>query len=56
MSPFHTLSRPALIGLAAALETGRLTAPFYAATLTGHVPAAMRHDVAAELESLIRWA
>lgn len=52
MSPFHHLSRPALIGLAAALETGRLTAPFYAATLTGHVPAAMRHDVAAELEKL----
>jgi hypothetical protein len=28
MSPFHHLSRPALIGLAAALKTGRLTAPF----------------------------
>ncbi len=28
MSPFHHLSRPALIGLAAALETGRLI-PFW---------------------------
>lgn len=52
MSPFHHLSRPALIGLAAALETGRLPAPFSAVRLTGHVPAAMRHDVAAELEKL----
>ena len=52
MSCFHHLSRPALISLAAALETGRLTTPFSAATLTGYVPTAMRHDVATELEKL----
>jgi PLD-like domain len=54
MSSFLHLSRPACIGLAAALETGRLTAPFYAAVLTGLVPAAMRHEVVAELEMLDR--
>jgi hypothetical protein len=54
MSSFLHLSRPACIGLAAALETGRLTAPFYAAALTGLVPAAMRHEVVAELEMLDR--
>jgi phosphatidylserine/phosphatidylglycerophosphate/cardiolipin synthase-like enzyme len=53
MSILHQLSRPALIGLAAAaLETGRLVAPYYAASLTGIVPAAMRNSIATELQSL----
>jgi len=52
MSAFHQLSRPALMGLAAALEADRLNPPFYAASLSGYVPLALRLVVAAELERL----
>lgn len=52
MSPFHQLSRPALISLAAALETGRLDTPFCAASLSRYVPVALCQVVAAELELL----
>jgi phosphatidylserine/phosphatidylglycerophosphate/cardiolipin synthase-like enzyme len=52
MSPFHALSRSALVGLAVALETERLTAPFFAARLTDEVPSRQRQAVALELQHL----
>jgi PLD-like domain len=54
MSPFHALSRPALDSLASALELHRLTAPFHPTSLSGYVPAALRAEVAAELEKLVQ--
>ena len=45
----HRLSRPALEGLATALECGRAQPPFTGAQLRGHVPDGMREEVAAWL-------
>ena len=52
MSSFLKLSRPALVGLAAALETGRLHAPFSGATLASYVPLALRQEIVDELNRL----
>jgi phosphatidylserine/phosphatidylglycerophosphate/cardiolipin synthase-like enzyme len=52
ISPFHNLSRSTLMGLAVALETDRLKAPFFAARLTGEVPSNQRQSVAQELQRL----
>ncbi|WP_088892364.1 DISARM system phospholipase D-like protein DrmC [Leptolyngbya ohadii] len=52
MSPFLKLSRPALAGLAAALETGRLRAPYSAPILGSFVPKELCRDVSDELNRL----
>ncbi|MCF3609716.1 DISARM system phospholipase D-like protein DrmC [Planktothrix agardhii 1033] len=53
MSFFHRLSRPALINLAAALESKRLVAPFFPPNLTTYVPLEIAVNVTVELEHLI---
>ncbi|HIK10423.1 MAG TPA: phospholipase [Oscillatoriaceae cyanobacterium M33_DOE_052] len=52
MSAFHQLSRPALLNLAAALESGRITAPFLPLHLSSYVPSSLAPDIASELEQL----
>jgi len=52
MSPLLKLSRPALVGLAAALETGRLHAPYSVPTLGSHVPKGLCRGVVDELNRL----
>ncbi|MBD2541476.1 DISARM system phospholipase D-like protein DrmC [Coleofasciculus sp. FACHB-SPT36] len=52
MSPFIRLNRPALVGLAAALETGRLHAPFYESSLASYVPGALCREIVRELNQL----
>lgn len=52
MSPFIRLNRPALVGLASALETGRLHAPFYESSLTSYVPGALCREIVRELNQL----
>lgn len=52
MSSFHQLSRPALLNLAAALESGRITAPFLPLHLNSYVPSSLAPDIASELEQL----
>lgn len=52
MSPFLQLSRPALVGLAAALKTGRLHAPYSAPTLASLVPKGLCRAVVEELNRL----
>lgn len=49
---FLKLSRPALINLATALETGRLCPPFFLSHVTNYVPAALSGEVADELNRL----
>ncbi|MEB3281411.1 MAG: DISARM system phospholipase D-like protein DrmC [Lyngbya sp.] len=53
MSLFQRLSRPALINLAVALESKRLTAPFFSPNLTAYVPIEISSDVAVEFDDLI---
>ncbi len=52
MSPFLKLSRPALMGLAAALDTGRLSPPYSVPTLESFVPTGLCQDVVDELNRL----
>lgn len=52
MSPLLKLSRPALVGLAAALESGRLHAPYSVPTLESHVPKGLCRGVADELNRM----
>ncbi|HEY9695837.1 MAG TPA: DISARM system phospholipase D-like protein DrmC [Trichocoleus sp.] len=52
MSPFLKLSRPALEGLAAALEAGRLHPPYLVPTLESLIPKGLCRDVADELNRL----
>ncbi|MBF2028309.1 MAG: phospholipase [Oscillatoriales cyanobacterium C42_A2020_001] len=52
MSPFLKLSRPALLGLAAALDTGRLSPPYSVPTLESFVPKGFCRDVVDELNRL----
>ncbi len=51
--PFLNLSLPALSGLATALETGRLTPPFYAISLSPYVVSPWIDRVAQEMNHLI---
>lgn len=50
---FLKLSRPALVNLAAALETGRLAPPFSASNVANYVSAALNRDVVDELNRLV---
>ena len=52
MSPLLQLSLPALSGLAKALESGRVSAPFNSYSLEGYVPATLREQVTRELNHL----
>jgi len=52
MSPFLKLSRPALGGLAAALETGRLNPPYSLLTLENYVPKGLCQEIMNELRHL----
>lgn len=52
MSPFIHLSRPALLGLTGALETGRLSLPTSSVALSGYVPDAALTTVAQEINHL----
>lgn len=52
MSPFVHLSRPALLGLAGGIETGRFSLPTSAVALSGYVPDAALAAVAQELNRL----
>lgn len=49
---FLKLSRPTLIKLATALETGRLSPPFTLATIVNYVPAALSQEIVGELNFL----
>lgn len=49
---FLKLSRPALIKLATALETGRLSRPFSASALVNYVPVALSQEIVDELNRL----
>ena len=49
---FLKLSRPALIKLATALETGRLSPPFSTLALVNYVPAALSQEIVDELNRL----
>ncbi len=49
---FLKLSRPALIKLASALETGRLSPPFSASAIANYVPAALSQEIVDELNRL----
>jgi hypothetical protein len=51
---FLKLSRPALLGLASALETGRLFAPYSTTNVESLVPNGLRQDVITELNHLHR--
>jgi len=52
MTIFLKLSRPALIGLATALESGRLSAPYSLANIEDFVPGALCQEVVDELNRL----
>ncbi len=52
MSTLLKLSRPALVGLAAALETGRLHSPYSMPTLANHVPKGLCREVMDELNRM----
>jgi hypothetical protein len=52
MSPFLKLSRPALVGLAAALKTGRLHAPYSVPTIESYVPKGLCWEIVDELNYL----
>ncbi|HEY9630535.1 MAG TPA: DISARM system phospholipase D-like protein DrmC [Coleofasciculaceae cyanobacterium] len=52
MSPLLKLSRPALVGLAAALETGRIHAPYSVPALESHVPKGLCRAIVDELNRL----
>lgn len=52
MFPFLKLSRPALIGLAAALDTGRLRAPYSIPTVESFVPKGFCREIVDELNRL----
>ncbi len=52
MSPFLKLSRPALSGLAEALESGRVVFPVSPITVSGYAPAACLLEIVAELNQL----
>ncbi|MBD1842486.1 phospholipase [Cyanobacteria bacterium FACHB-63] len=52
MSTLLKLSRPALIGIAAALETGRLHAPYSVPALESHVPKGLCREVVDELNRM----
>lgn len=52
MSPFHQLSRPALINIATALESGRLSAPFHSVNVATYVPSVISQNIADELQRL----
>ncbi|GAP96581.1 phospholipase D/transphosphatidylase [Leptolyngbya sp. NIES-2104] len=52
MSAFLKLSRPALVGLAAALETGRLCPPYLLTAIKGYVPNWLCLDVIDELNRM----
>ena len=52
-SPFLNLSLPTLSGLATALETGRLTPPFYAISLSPYVASPWLDRVSQEMNRLI---
>ncbi|MCU0532926.1 MAG: DISARM system phospholipase D-like protein DrmC [Hydrococcus sp. Prado102] len=54
MSPFLTLSRPALLGLAEALETGRLTLTIAPSSLAPYLPLALCQIIATEFDRLHR--
>lgn len=52
MSSFLRLNRPALVSLAAGLETGRLHAPFYESSLARYVPGNLCREVLQEFNQL----
>jgi phosphatidylserine/phosphatidylglycerophosphate/cardiolipin synthase-like enzyme len=52
MSPFLSLSRPALISLASALETERLSFPVSSFSLSGYIPEELRQITAVEMNRL----
>lgn len=52
MSAFLNLSRPAFLGLATALETGRLSSPFSVSSVAIYVPASQVQAIVEELEKL----
>ncbi|MEH2376963.1 DISARM system phospholipase D-like protein DrmC [Nostoc sp.] len=52
MKSFLNLSRPALVNLAAALETGRLSPPFSTSNVANYIPAALNRDIVDELNRL----
>jgi phosphatidylserine/phosphatidylglycerophosphate/cardiolipin synthase-like enzyme len=54
VSIFLKLSRPALLGLASALEAGRLFAPYSTTNVESLVPSGLRQDVVTELNHLHR--
>ncbi|AFY66693.1 DISARM system phospholipase D-like protein DrmC [Geitlerinema sp. PCC 7407] len=52
MSPLMKLSRPALVGLASALETERFSFPIYPFALASYVPEQLTGAIASELNQL----
>lgn len=52
MKSFLNLSRPALVNLATALETGRLSPPFSISNVANYIPAALNRDIVNELNRL----
>lgn len=49
---FLNLSRPTLVNLAVALETGRLSPPFSISNVANYIPAALNRDIVDELNRL----
>ncbi|BAZ19245.1 phospholipase D/Transphosphatidylase (plasmid) [Kalymmatonema gypsitolerans NIES-4073] len=52
MMAFLHLSRPALVNLAVALETGRLSPPFSTSNVANYIPVALNRDIVDELNRL----
>lgn len=52
MTTFLNLSRPAFMSLAAALETGRLSAPFSLSNVGSYIPGALCREIVEELNRL----
>ncbi|NEQ29254.1 MAG: phospholipase, partial [Microcoleus sp. SIO2G3] len=52
MSVLLKLSRPALLTLAAAIETGRLSAPYARSAIDRYVPKGLRQAIMVELDRL----
>jgi hypothetical protein len=52
MMAFLHLSRPALVNLAVALETGRLSPPFSTSNVANYIPAALNQNIVDELNRL----
>lgn len=52
MNSFLNLSRPALINLAVALESSRLSPPFSISNVANYIPAALNRDIVDELNRL----